>query len=449
MPEDPDDQPNGDWAGIRAGFRTDWKLSERDALTVEGDLLRATSGIDADVPALTAPFKRHLEVKDETSGGNLVLNWRHRSSDQSVFTVTAYFDHTRKNWTIDEHDNRANLEFQHTWIPAERHEVVWGLGFRYDSGTFQNSPLLSFRNQHGTQYSAFLQDEIRLAPNKVFLIAGTKFEHNPFTGLEVQPSLRLLWTPSSRASTWLAVSRAVRTPSYFELGADLSLAAFPTESGLPAIAKLFGSPNERSETLRAHEAGYRTQLGKRFSVDWAGFYNVYGRLSTSEPAGPFVTANPPPFHLIIPNIAGNRMRGESVGTETAATLDVTKRWRINAAYSWLSLQLHLDPGSGDTRNEKLEGQSPEHKFQVRSKLDLTQYLQFDASTFYVGALPASAVPAYTRLDARLGWRPRSAFELSIGGQNLQGGQHLEFISEGPFAPARIGRSLYLNATFQF
>ena len=74
---------------------------------------------------------------------------------------------------------------------------------------------------------------------------------------ETQPSVRLLWTPSRRSSVWASVSRAVRTPSYFELDSELNLAAFPTPGGLPAIARLQGSTGIPSETLRAHEAGYR------------------------------------------------------------------------------------------------------------------------------------------------------------------------------------------------
>src|SRR5262249_48597497 len=155
-----------------------------------------------------------------------------------------------------------------------------------------------------------------------------------------------------------------------------------------------------------------------------GFYNIYGHLSTYEPGTPFVTAQPEPFHLVIPQIAANRMHGESVGAELASNFDLTKRWRLSAAYSWLRLQLHLNPDSRDTYSEPQEGDSPEHKFQVRSRYDLTRSLQFDTSMFYVGALPALSVPAYTRVDAHFGWRPKSPIELSVGGHNLQGGRHL-------------------------
>src|ERR1051326_2611131 len=254
--EDNDDQPNGDWAAIRAGFRADLKLSSSDSLSVEGDVFHATAGLDADIPILTPPYEQGWESKERTGGANVLMNWSHRHSDSSVFTLKAYFDHNRKDTQIlDERDNRANFEFQHEWRPAERHEVVWGVGFRYDFNTFHATPTLYFRNRHAALYSAFFQDQISLVPGNLSLVAGTKFEHNPFTGVELQPSMRLVWTPSLRSSAWLAVSRAVRTPSFFELGAELNLAAFPTPGGLPAMLRLYGSPGLPPETLPAHEGG--------------------------------------------------------------------------------------------------------------------------------------------------------------------------------------------------
>jgi iron complex outermembrane recepter protein len=95
----------------------------------------------------------------------------------------------------------------------------------------------------------------------------------------------------------------------------------------------------------------------------------------------------------------------------------------------------------------VERQNPRHQFQFRSNLDLSRRLQFDAAAYYTGALPNLAIPAYTRLDARLGYRPREDFELSLSGQNLQGGRHAEFISAGPYTRTTIGRSVMLALTW--
>ena len=449
---DSDTMPGADWTAARGGFRTDWTFSNRDTLTLQGDLFNAKADLEAKVPDLTPPFHEFIgsAAGEKTSGGNVMMNWSHRSSDRSIFTFKSYFDQSRKTSDlIDQRYRTANAELQHAWTPAERHEIVWGVAFRYNVSSFVDSPTLSFPNLNERLYSAFAQDQIHLVQNKLFLILGTKFEHNDFTGFDVQPSMRLLWTPGPKTSVWAAVSRAVRTPSYFNLGGQLNLAAFPTPGGLPAEERLFGSPQFQSETLRAHEIGYRSQISKRLSFDWTAFYNVYHHLSTYEPCTPLVTADPQPLHLVIPLTFSNLMHGGSFGSEISTTWEVMKGWRVISSYSWLDLHLRLDPSSHDTVNQAAEGQSPKHQIQFRSDFDLSRQVQFDSSVYYVGALPALSVPAYTRVDARLSWRPTPPLELSVGGQNLQGGKHLEFVSEGPFAPTRIGRSFYARVAWQF
>ena len=87
---------------------------------------------------------------------------------------------------------------------------------------------------------------------------------------------------------------------------------------------------------------------------------------------------------------------------------------------------------------------------LQQKIDSGEVaLQFDAAAYYMSSLPNLAVPAYTRLDARLGYRPRQDLEISLSGQNLQGGRHAEFISDGPYPRVTIGRSVMVTLTWGF
>jgi iron complex outermembrane receptor protein len=445
-----DDDPNADWAVIRSGFRTDWRLSGRDSLTIQGDLFRSTAGIDLTLPLLTSPFLQSNETTERASGGNLLANWSHRTSDRSVVTVKAYFDHMEKSsLLLGEKYNTFDLDFQHTLTLSPRHEIVWGLGYRRNASAFRSSPTLSFKDSEISLYSAFVQDEVHLVPEQLSIILGSRIERNEFIGTEAQPTARLLWTPNARHAVWTAVSRAVRTPSYFEVGSTLNLQAFPGDNGIANLLTMNGSPQAAAEVLLAYEVGYRAQLGDRLSFDWTGFYNSYHHLSTYEPATPFLASAPAPLHLVMPFYSDNRMRGESQGVEIAGTWDVAKFWRIRSSYSWLNLQLHLDQSSRNLIRDAVEGQSPQHQAQFRSELDLSHKLQFDTSLYYVGSLPTLSVPAYARVDARLGWRPRAPLEISAVGQNLQGGKHVEYVSEGPFGVSRIGPSVYAKVTWQF
>ena len=63
-----------------------------------------------------------------------------------------------------------------------RQTWVAGAAFQQDRHALRELP--QFDYQFSTP-SVFLQDEIALKPDRVFLTVGSKFERNDFTGLEV------------------------------------------------------------------------------------------------------------------------------------------------------------------------------------------------------------------------------------------------------------------------
>ncbi len=223
------------------------------------------------------------------------------------------------------------------------------------------------------------------------------------------------------------------------------MAAFP--GPIPSVLRLSGDPSFGSESMLAYEVGYRVQKERRFSIDLAAFYNAYQHLSTYEPGSPYLERAPAPAHLVIPLRHANRMRGEARGLEAASNWNVTGRWRLIPSYTWLRLDMRLDPTSRDTISLAIEGQSPRHQVQFRSNLDLSRRLQLDASVFYTGALRAIPISGYTRVDTRLGYRPRSDIEISLVGQNLQGGRHQEFVPAGVYSRSSVGRSLMVKLTW--
>ena len=231
---------------------------------------------------------------------------------------------------------------------------------------------------------------------------------------------------------------------------EFNLHAHPADltgpNGIPIHLETLGSLSFRSENVLAYELGYRLQARQRFSVDLAAHHDIYTHLGTYEPGNPIFDPAPQP-HLIVQTHYANLMRGKTNGAEIASNWNVTDRWRLIPSYSWLQLNMRVDANSLDPVSRGIERQSPRHQYQLRSNLDISRRLQFDAAAYYTGALPNLAVPAYTRLDARLGYRPRQDFEVSLSGQNLQGGRHAEFISAGPYTRTTIGRSVMLTLTW--
>jgi iron complex outermembrane receptor protein len=73
-------------------------------------------------------------------------------------------------------------------------------------------------------------------------------------------------------------------------------------------------------------------------------------------------------------------------------------------------------------------------------------MEIDLQVRHIGALPNPAVPAYTALDARWGWRVRRDLELSVALRNLGEPRHPEW---GPSANrAEFGRSVFVKAVWQ-
>ena len=96
------------------------------------------------------------------------------------------------------------------------------------------------------------------------------------------------------------------------------------------------------------------------------------------------------------------------------------------------------------------GDSPQHQFHVRSYINLPGNFEFDTALYYVDILPNQGVPSYIRVDARLGWHPLDALELSLVLQDAFDKQHLEFGNRsGSVQPTEIERSIYGKITLRF
>ncbi len=89
--------------------------------------------------------------------------------------------------------------------------MLLGAGARWSHDDItQKLATLSFTPPQETDsiYSWFIQDQIKIIPNTLSLILGSKFEHNNRSGFEVQPNGRLLWTPTPHQTVWARVYKS-------------------------------------------------------------------------------------------------------------------------------------------------------------------------------------------------------------------------------------------------
>jgi iron complex outermembrane receptor protein len=442
------------WQMGQGGFRVDWEASPQNLFTLQGDLyggwLNQQIGMfDPTSPTLSSTANGTSQV----SGGNVLGRWTHNFSDDSDLKVQAYYDRTYRNSAIfNEGLNTYDLDVEHHFALGEKHrnDFTWGLGYRVMDDLSGGGSTVSFSPaQKTTQlFSAFAQDEIALVEHRLHLTLGAKFEHNDYTGFEVQPNVRLAWTPSERQTVWAAISRAVRTPSRAEEAIKLNQQIAPG-----AVATIYGNENFVSEELLAYELGYRIQPMNKVSVDLALYYNDYTHLRSQE-FGPSPTqppTAPPPLGAQFPVNVENHLHGYTYGLEVAPKWQVTDWWRLQPAYTLLKMHLSEDSDSTDTTSVRLiEGESPQQQFSLRSSMDFPHDISFDCTLRYVDRLPSLHVGSYVALDARLAWRATKNLEFELVGQNLGPVRHAEFNPTFIATPsAEVRESVYAKVTWRF
>ncbi len=454
----PDTVKFDEWQMGQGGFRTDLQLNSRDTLTLQGDMYKGYDGERVQVAFYSPPSMQTFNAPPSVAGGNLLGDWHHTISENSDFQLKSYYDRTsRLSPQLDEVRNTLDIDFLYHLNWKGRQDLSLGAGARWSPDTItQKFETLDFLPQQETDsiYSWFLQDQISIIPKKLMLTLGSKFEHNNYSGFEVQPDGRLLWTPTDHQSVWVAVTRAVRTPS--RLDQDLQVTDFLTASP-PIFLQVVGSRNFKSEQLLGTEVGFRTLLAHKLYLDTTFFHNAYNDLYGYGPSTTIVETSPAPTHYVLQLPLANATIGDTDGVEIAPDWKPVNWWELKGSYSFLHLFVHNRSEAAGSYNSLIttsdNGSSPHHEIELQSLFNLPKRIEFDTTYRFVSALPAqTSVPAsptvggYSTGDARLGWSPIVGLEVSFVGQNLFQPQHPEFGGDdGPLVGIR--RSYYAKVTW--
>ena len=438
------------WHLLHAGFRTDTKLSNQDSLTTEGDLYAGSEGSTIVHSILSPPQNVSVVERTPLSGGNVLGKWAHIFSDRADTTLQFYFDqYTRSGPESREARNTYDLEFQNHLAVGARHDLIWGVGFRHSDDKTEGTIDQAFVpfDWSGNLFSLFIQDQIALKPDRVLLTLGTKIEDSFFTGYDLEPSIRVAWTPNKRNTYWAAISRATRTPTRRGDALQAALAALPG----PTEVLLEGNPDIKSEHVIAYELGYRAQPIQRISLGTTAFINSYTGLESIEPLPSFTNSNLSPPVVVDPLQLSNKMRGTTYGLEFYANWRANRYWTISSGYSFLRMELRLDPTSLDTVSvADATGSNPGNQAQLRSRVELSHGLSWDANAYFVGRLTNQAVPSYTRVDTQFAWKVSEKVTLNVVGQNLLQDHHLEFNDALQVVnSSQVKRSAYVKFTWRF
>ena len=427
----------------QAGGRADWSLARQRTLTLQGDAYHQRLGEQAVRTFYTPPYREVTNVEAPLAGGNVLARLSGETSG-GAYQLQTYYDRTsRDEVPVGETRDTFDVDFQQVRRPRGRNQVTFGGGYRLTSGVVTAvapSAIVPARRTDSL-FSAFGQDEIELVPQRLSASLGAKVEHNAYSGFEIQPSARLLWTPHPAHTMFLAVTRAVRTPSRVET--DYTTTSLVTPNG-PTFVRLEPNPGFVAERLVAYELGYRVRPAARVYVTASGFYNSLDDALSTELLKVFTESTPPdPTRTIFPVMFRNGIFGESHGVELTADARPESWLRTTANYSYMKVAVTPDPGAQDiSQQRRYEGLTPRHQVQAQVALDLPSNLSADLMLRHASELPSGPVPAYTTSTLRVAWQVTPQVELAVVGANLNDAHHLEWPGG-----VQIQRTIYAKLTW--
>src|SRR6266705_7174964 len=141
---------------------------------------RLHHGTSRELPAERQPRDGQLEAP-------AVATFHHR--DRSLLRLVHANARSRR---VTQH---CELQFQNDYEVNARQSLIWGGSF-FSTGDdlAVDADIIPYRRRN-TVESGFAQYGIALAPDRLRIIAGSKFEHSQYTGFEYQPQVRAVWTP--------------------------------------------------------------------------------------------------------------------------------------------------------------------------------------------------------------------------------------------------------------
>jgi iron complex outermembrane receptor protein len=448
-------------SSVQAGFKLDG-YHRKDTWTIGGDLFRGVennTGFDVSLASLSLV---QSPARFNTLAGNLTGEWRHRLGETAEFRLQSYYDYAnRPEPQVSKAESRTwDTEMQYDFKAGHINNLSVGGGSRLISEGLGHAGNLKFSPPDATynNLNAFAQDEMHFVHDSLLLTVGAKLEHNHFGGWGTEPSANLLWMPRKRHSLWISTARSLRTPSLFDVAAEGPFDVYPPSAatgGLPLLLTFRSAPAFTPEIVKDFEAGYRGQISKQFSADLTVFYDLFTDIRSAVASPPAVAFSPIP-HLEVTETTGNGVVATGKGAEASIAWQAFPAWKLEGSYTYNivnpGISASAPPGSAFGNFKE----PSRNKWRLQSyvnlsktwKLDTFLYFTSPASPTYIYG-PEIPVPAYTRLDIRLGYKAGRNWQLSLAGQNLLQARHLEGVAELLSAQSYVNREIYLKSTWKF
>ncbi|MCW8930385.1 MAG: TonB-dependent receptor [Gammaproteobacteria bacterium] len=439
------------WKMFQGGGRIDSQLNHRDQFTIQGDFYQGRISEEMTTPLLSAPYSLYSSDTTNTSGANLLGRWQHTESLSSDYTLQAYYDYTSRDDTIlDNNHHIFDLDFNHHISVHKHHDIVWGVGYRYIKGDYDVTSGSTLNSESEQLYNFFIQDEISLIDDTLWLTLGSKFEHNDYTDWEVQPSARIFWNLHKQHKLWSSISHAARTPSRFEYDSSTLVGTLapnspPNTTPYPASYFLIGNNDFKSEEMTSVEIGYRVIPTRTISIDMSIYYSEYDNLRDFSYGNAVVNNNT----ISIPLLINNEQSGYTSGFEIAS------HWQSSPQLNWDLSYNYMDQTINSQNVDNLQSNSPHQNLSLRSNFELNDAIEINLWLKYTDSFESRItsnemkIDDYTTLDIRLAWQVTKNMNLSLVGQNLLESEHIEYIESGSVKPTEIERGAYLKLLWKY
>ncbi len=437
--------PSGDsWKRANLSYRLDLKEWDATSLTLQGDIAggnqeaRGAQGLD------------FSEREYDFAEVDILARLSHSHENGLSSVLQLYVDSLHRDDEFGEQDLLiSDLEYNGRLSNLGGLDLVFGIKSRLirDSLELAVPRFVNPQDRSVNFVSGFINAEVSASDSLKFIL-GTKLERNSYSGVEVQPTLRMLYLVSPKVTFWSAVSRAIRRPNRVTQDMELAVRALPTEDGgLPQLVTLRGNRDIESENLIAYESGLRLPLSSSVALDTSIFWHQLDDVVTTVEGNPYVVDAEAVF---LPFDLENRLSASSYGVEVVIDYGVLSNLRLQGSYTFLQNDLKGDISSFGQPPGTQDNTSPEHSATARALFELTDKVDVSLFWRYVDRIDRGNIPAYNEFDTRVQFLLSDGVQLAVVGKNLLDSSHLEFVpSLSNALPTEVERSLSANIRLTF
>jgi len=384
--------------------------------------------LDADPQERGFNHFQTLHLTRDFDGGSRLEARASRTEDDTVDAPDV------NGGVVDTHYWQYDSEVLHSvpWA-GDRLRTTYGAAWRYAASRSNSiyGPAAGVATNRTVR--GFLHQEIRVT-DSISLLGGASNETANAGGDHTDWQIAALWSPVEDQSLRASAARANIKPGILNRYANLT---FPIGGGFNGA--LIGSQDLKPSPLTDYEAGWTGRfLDRALTLELTGFYMYVKDHINFDVVPPF---GPYPYVLQYDNTNLIQLRG----------LEASAKWRLAPGRSVYANFTRETVTDNDAHSLYINT-TPKHKVNLGADAALPHGLRASFNAGWKDAYLADSntgtaqdvIPAYWRLDARLGWTVGPRLELFVSGQNLLAPSRREYV-DGLAAP----RTIYGGATVRY